>query len=197
MSLFVIVTIGHLNFSLDHIPRYHEQSARSRGSFLQKFNLVLLIHAHQPVGNFDEVMERTYERSYLPFVECVARHPRVRLGLHYTGSLLEWMAEKHPEYLQRLGALVARGQVEIAGGGFYEPILIAIPHEDRIEQIRRLSHFIEERFGKRPAGAWLAERVWEPQLPAALAEANVAYTLVDDLPFIAAGFEAEELFGAY
>jgi len=33
--------------------------------------------------------------------------------------------------------------------------------------------------------------------PVSLAEANVAYTLVDDLPFIAAGFEAEELFGAY
>ena len=91
---------------------------------MPKFNLVLLIHAHQPVGNFDDVMERTYERSYLPFVECVARHPRVRLGLHYTGPLLEWMAEKHPEYIQRVGALVARGQVEIAGGGFYEPILL-------------------------------------------------------------------------
>jgi 4-alpha-glucanotransferase len=164
---------------------------------LPKFNLVLLIHAHQPIGNFDDVMERTYERSYLPFVECVARHPRVRLGLHYTGSLLEWMAEKHPEYIQRVGALVARGQVEIVGGGFYEPILIAIPHEDRIEQIRRLSEFIEEHFGKRPAGAWLAERVWEPQLPAALAEAGVEYTLVDDNHFLTAGREIPELFGYY
>jgi 4-alpha-glucanotransferase len=164
---------------------------------LPKFDLVLLIHAHQPVGNFDDVMERTYERSYLPFVECVARHPRVRLGLHYTGSLLEWLAEKHPEYLQRIGALVARGQVEIAGGGFYEPILIAIPYEDRIEQIRRLSHFIEDHFGNRPTGAWLAERVWEPQLPAALAEAGVDYTLVDDSHFLAAGREIPELFGYY
>ena len=142
-------------------------------------------------------MERTYERSYLPFVECVARHPRVRLGLHYTGSLLEWMAEKHPEYIQRVGALVARGQVEIAGGGFYEPILVAIPYEDQIEQIRRLSDFIEDHFGKRPAGAWLAERVWEPQLPAALAEAGVDYTLVDDSHFLAAGREIPELFGYY
>ena len=164
---------------------------------MPKFNLVLLIHAHQPVGNFDDVMERTYERSYLPFIECVARHPRVRLGLHYTGSLLEWLAEKHPEYMQRVGALVARGQVEIAGGGFYEPILIAIPHEDRIEQIRRLSNFIEEHFGRRPAGAWLAERVWEPQLPAALAEAGVEYTLVDDSHFLTAGREIPELFGYY
>jgi 4-alpha-glucanotransferase len=164
---------------------------------LPKFNLVLLIHAHQPVGNFDEVMERTYERSYLPFIECVARHPRVRLGLHYTGSLLEWLAEKHPEYIQRISALVARGQVEIAGGGFYEPILIAIPHEDRIEQIRRLTQFIEDRFGKRPTGAWLAERVWEPQLPAVLADAGVDYTLVDDSHFLTAGREIPELFGYY
>ncbi len=142
-------------------------------------------------------MERTYERSYLPFVECVARHPRVRLGLHYTGSLLEWLAEKHPEYIQRIGALVARGQVEIVGGGFYEPILIAIPPEDRIEQIRRLSDFVEDQFGKRPVGAWLAERVWEPQLPAALAEAGVEYTLVDDSHFLTAGREIPELFGYY
>ena len=164
---------------------------------MPKFNLVLLIHAHQPVGNFDEVMERTYERSYLPFVECVARHPHVRLGLHYSGPLLEWLAASHPEYLQRIGALASRRQIEIVGGGFYEPILIAIPHQDRIEQIRRLSRFIEKHFGKPPTGAWLAERVWEPQLPAALAEAGVDYTLVDDSHFLAAGREIPELFGYY
>ena len=110
---------------------------------MSKFNLVLLIHAHQPVGNFDDVIEHTYERSYLPFVECVARHPRVRMGLHYSGSLLEWLAEKHPEYILQIARLAARGQVEIVGGGFYEPILITIPFEDQIEQIRRLSDFIE------------------------------------------------------
>src|SRR5665213_2258148 len=142
-------------------------------------------------------MERTYQQSYLPFVECLARHPRVRLGLHYTGSLLEWLDEKHPEYIQLVSALVARDQVEIAGGGFYEPILIAIPYEDRIEQIRRLSRFVEDHFGKRPTGAWLAERVWEPQLPAALAEAGVEYTLVDDSHFLTAGREIPELFGYY
>jgi len=164
---------------------------------LSKFNLVLLIHAHQPVGNFDDVMERTFERSYLPFVDCLARHPRIRMGLHYSGSLLEWLADKHPEYIQQIAGLVACGQVEVVGGGFYEPILITIPFEDQIEQIRRLSDFIETHFGKRPSGAWLAERVWEPQLPAALSEAGVDYTLVDDSHFLTAGREIPELFGYY
>ena len=46
-------------------------------------------------------------------------------------------------------------------------------------------------------GAWLAERVWEPQLPAALAEAGVGYTLLDDSHFLAAGREMSELYGYY
>jgi len=68
---------------------------------------------------------------------------------------------------------------------------------DRLEQLKRLGDYVEQHFGKRPTGAWLAERVWEPQLPSTLAAADVAYTLVDDLPFLAAGFEPEELFGPY
>ena len=164
---------------------------------MSKFNLVLLIHAHQPVGNFDDVMERTFERSYLPFLDCLARHPRVRMGLHYSGSLLEWLAEKHPEYLLQIRNLAASGQVEVAGGGFYEPILITIPLQDQIEQIRRLGDFVELHCGMRPTGAWLAERVWEPQLPVALAEAGIDYTLVDDSHFLTAGREIPELFGYY
>jgi hypothetical protein len=163
----------------------------------RKFNLVLLIHAHQPIGNFDEVIERTYVRSYLPFLDCLSKHPHVRMGLHYSGPLLEWLAGRHPEYIEKIAALVARGQVEVVGGGFYEPILITIPPEDQIEQIRRLSDFIARNFGKPPGGAWLAERVWEPQLPAALAEAGVEYTLVDDSHFLTAGREMSELYGHY
>jgi len=107
------------------------------------------------------------------------------------------MESHHPEYFELLGSLVRRQQVELVGGGFYEPILAVIPPEDQREQIERLSSYIEQHFGERPAGAWLAERVWEPQLPSVLASAQVGYTLVDDFHFLSAGFEPPELFGAY
>ncbi|HKN59789.1 MAG TPA: alpha-amylase/4-alpha-glucanotransferase domain-containing protein [Candidatus Acidoferrales bacterium] len=164
---------------------------------MQKFQLALLIHAHQPVGNFEDVFESSYAKSYLPFLETLARHPSVRMGLHYSGSLLEWIERAHPEYFGRLLELVRRGQVEIVGGGFYEPILIAVPAEDRREQITRLADYIEKHFERRPTGAWLAERVWEPELPSTLAPAGVEYTLVDDNHFLGAGFELEELHGYY
>src|SRR5258705_1466511 len=142
-------------------------------------------------------MEHTYVRSYLPFVDCLARDAHVRMGLHYSGSLLEWLAKYHPEYIEQIAALVARGQVEVVGGGFYEPILITIPPDDQIEQIRRLSDFIAKSLGKRAGGAWLAGGVWGPQLPAALAEGGVEYALVDDSHFLTAGREMQELYGYY
>jgi hypothetical protein len=164
---------------------------------LPKFHLVLVIHAHQPVGNFDSVYERTYQHAYLPFVEHLARHPAVRLGLHYSGPLFEWFEERHPEYLDSLRALVARRQVEMIGGGFYEPILACIPPHDQAEQLRRMGSYLLEEFGAAPAGAWLAERVWEPQLPFVLSSSDIRYTLVDDVHFLAAGFEPGQLHGDY
>jgi hypothetical protein len=164
---------------------------------LAKFQLVLIIHAHQPVGNFENVFEDSYQRCYLPFIETLEKHPRVRLGLHFSGGLLDWIGRAHPEYFERLRELCAKRQVEMLGGGFYEPILIAIPPQDRTEQLRRLADYIEKNFGKRPRGAWLTERVWEPQLPSSLAEGGVEYTLVDDNHFLAGGFEADQLWGYY
>jgi hypothetical protein len=164
---------------------------------VNRFNLVLIIHAHQPVGNFDAVMEHAYEKSYLPFVQVLLRHPSVRAGLHYSGGLLEWIERAHPEYFETVNTLVSRGQVELLGGGYYEPILVAIPKEDGREQIEKLAEYLERHFGKRPRGAWLAERVWEPQLPSMLASAGVQYTLVDDNHFLNAGFEPAGLYGTF
>lgn len=161
------------------------------------FHLVLMVHAHQPSGNFEAVFEKSYQDSYNRFLQLLEKHPAIRVAVHYSGPLLLWIEKNHPEYFNRLRTLVASGQVELIGGGFYEPILIAIPRVDQIEQIKRLADYLEKNFGRCPTGAWLAERVWEPQLPSSLVAAGVTYTLIDDLAFLAAGFEPDELFGPY
>src|SRR5213076_3103083 len=102
-------------------------------------HLGLLLHNHQPVGNFPWVFQQVYEESYLPLIEALERHPKVRISLHYTGSLIDWMQETHPEFLQRLAALAHRKQVEIVSGGYYEPILPSIPDSDKLGQIHRLT----------------------------------------------------------
>src|SRR5436309_3299778 len=155
------------------------------------------IHNHQPIGNFDHVLVEATERAYHPFLERLHARPEVRLVVHCTGSLLEWLRERAPRTFDLLAALAGGGQVELLTGGFYEPILAVLPDHDKFGQIERLTAFLKTHLGIRPRGMWLAERVWEPHLPRVLAEAGVEYVLVDDSHFALAGLDPDTLGGYY
>src|SRR5881296_2300817 len=155
------------------------------------------IHNHQPIGNFDHVLVEATERAYHPFLERLHARPEVRLVVHCTGSLLEWLRERAPRTFDLLAALAGGGQVELLTGGFYEPILAVLPDHDKFGQIERLTAFLKTHFGVRPRGMWLAERVWEPHLPRVLSQAGVEYVLLDDHHFALAGLDADALGGYY
>jgi hypothetical protein len=160
--------------------------------------LSLVIHNHQPVGNFDFVFEEAYRKSYLPMIAVLEKHPDFRMGLHYTGPLRDWLVEHHPDFIPRIRTMVGRGQIEILTGGYYEPILISIPDADKLGQIQKLTQSVWDDFGYEATGAWLAERVWEPHLARHMAEAGVDYTIVDDTHFRYIGLETDEdLMGYY
>ena len=162
-----------------------------------RISLALAIHNHQPVGNFGWVIAEVFEQAYQPMVDALERHPDVRLSLHYTGPLLDWLRAERPEFVAQLRGLVERGQVEILGGGYYEPVLASLPERDRIGQLRRMTRELQATFGRRPAGAWLAERVWEPDLPTSLVAAGYQWTILDDAHFRAAAIPEEGLWGPY
>jgi alpha-amylase/alpha-mannosidase (GH57 family) len=162
-----------------------------------KIQFALGVHNHQPIGNSERVMEDSYQHSYLPFIDVLERHPVVRATIHYAGHLLHWLAERHPEFVERLCLLVKKGQVEILTGAFYEPILSIIPDGDKVGQIQKLSATIRRLLATEPTGLWLAARAWEPQLAQSIAQAGARYALVDDAHFIATGLRGGELLGYY
>jgi alpha-amylase len=158
---------------------------------------VFCLHNHQPVGNFDHVIEGAYEQAYLPFVELLADYPAFKFCLHTSGCLLEWLAAKRPEYLDKVRALVDSGQVELLTGAMYEPILPIWPEEVIRAQIRLQTDYLRERFGVSPEGFWLPERVWEPQLAAVLHDAGVRYLPLDDTLFEHVLGDPDERYGYF
>ncbi|MFA5065010.1 MAG: alpha-amylase/4-alpha-glucanotransferase domain-containing protein [Dehalococcoidia bacterium] len=164
---------------------------------MKRIYLGLAIHNHQPLGNFPWVFEDSYRQAYLPMLEALERHPTISVSLHYSGCLLDWISERHPEFLALLAKLISCGQVEIMGGGYYEPILSMIPDTDKSGQIGRMSGYIQQQFGRRPRGLWLAERIWEPSLAMVLAESGIDWTLVDDTAFKMVGRSEKDLFGYF
>lgn len=163
----------------------------------RKVKLAFGIHNHQPVGNFDFVFEDAYQKAYLPFLNILEKHPKIKIAQHFTGVLFEWLLNRDPEFGTRLKALVKSGQVEMMSGGYYEPILVNIPDEDKLGQIKKLNEFVEKNTGYKPKGLWLAERIWEPQLPKPIAESGANYVVIDDSHFKTAGLEEKDLYGYY
>ena len=164
---------------------------------MEALDFALVIHNHQPVDNKDEVIEMIYKRSYLPFIDILSKHPQIKANLHYTGSLLDWLESFHPEFTGKIRSLVERGQVEMLGGGYYEPILSVIPDSDSIGQITELSQKITRLFGNEPNGCWMAERAWEPQLPEILDRSKIKYTLLDEVMLSLSGIDDSGCFEPY
>ena len=131
-------------------------------------------------------------------LEALERHPAVRLALHYSGPLLGLAAARatgvhraaararrarpgrdHGRRLLRAGARrrcpSATGSASSAGWA---------------TSSRRCS--VAGR-----TGAWLAERVWEPDLPTSLVAGGYAWTILDDAHFRAAAIPEEALWGPY
>jgi alpha-amylase len=155
--------------------------------FMQPIRFIFAIHNHQPVGNFDHIFEQSYQESYLPFLDVFEGYGKIKLTLHISGSLIEWLAEEHPEYLNRVAALVRQHRIEIIGGPFFEPILAMLPSRDRIGQIQMYSDWLKKRLGAEVSGLWIPERVWEQSYVRDIADAGMKYTILDDSHFKFAG----------
>ena len=164
---------------------------------MTKIYLSLVFHNHQPVGNFHSVFAEAFEKAYHPLTNCLDRHPNIKVTMQFTGPLIDWLKEHQPAYLDQVAGQVARGQLEILSGGYYEPILSMLQDADKLGQIRKMNETVEEIFGTKPRGMWLAERIWEPHFAKPIREAGIDYTIIDDAHFKAAGFTPEQLFGYF
>ena len=49
--------------------------------------LILALHNHQPVGNFDGVFASSFRDGYLPFLEVMEDYPAIPFALHTSGPL--------------------------------------------------------------------------------------------------------------
>ena len=163
----------------------------------KQIHLPIVFHFHQPVDQKGSIYENVYQKSYMPLIENIFHFKAIKFTLHFTGNLLKWFLENKPDFIDKLKVMAKRGQIEIIGGGYYEPIFAIIPYRDRIAQMKKLSDLIKKEFGLDVKGAWLSERVWEPNYPSFLNDAGLRYVIVDDNHFRSTAITEEETFYSY
>jgi hypothetical protein len=152
--------------------------------------LILGSHEHVPYGTGDDEFERIYRLRLKPFISALYKFPKVPAALHYSGVLLHWIERNHPEFFMLIEDLISRKQVELMGGGFYEPLMPFLAPPDRIAQIEMMTTYLRKQFGKRPQGCWLPGFAWEQSLVGTLNACGMSYTFLDEEQFNAAGMSA-------
>lgn len=162
-----------------------------------KIPLLFGIHCHQPAENFYNVVDWAIKESYAPFIEVAVKNKKFKFSAHYSGWLLEYIRTHNEVLFNNLKKLSDEGRIEFFAGGYYEPVLSAIPSDDRRGQIRKLKDYIKNYFGQDCDGLWLTERVWDPAIIPDVYEEGIKNIIVDDYHLMAAGFPKEAITGYF
>jgi len=154
--------------------------------------LVLALFVHPPPGGAEPVpggaeLAECFARAVDPALELLRAHAQLKAALHLAGPLWTWMERARPAALERIGALIERGQVEVLGGGFESPILAALPDRDAQGQLEAMQAQVRSALGVAPTGLWLTERVLDPVLVERLASLGLRFAFVDSAHLRAAG----------
>ncbi|MCP5513961.1 MAG: DUF1926 domain-containing protein [Spirochaetales bacterium] len=141
------------------------------------------------LADSEQEAEEKYQKVYKPFLRELYNFPEIKAVLHFSGVLLEWFNDKHPEVLMLLEELVKkRKQVEILGGGFYEPLFPMLSAQDRSGQLEALTTLLRKKFGKRPRGCWIPGNYWDNSLILPIKNSGMDYIFLD-YDFLDTGIE--------
>ncbi len=161
---------------------------------MKKLKMILGTYSTQPLELSESFYEEAYQKAYRPFLTMAYNFPDVFLTLHYSGPLLIWLELRHPEFITVLREMVARKQIEVLGGGYYEAFLPMIPPSDRVGQIEMLTTWLRKNLGRRFRGCWLAHQVWENPMAYTLKTCGMEYTFLDEERFLEAGISESARF---
>ncbi|HET7037752.1 MAG TPA: DUF3536 domain-containing protein [Thermomicrobiaceae bacterium] len=157
-----LVIHGHFYQPPRHDPATGEIPREPEAAPYHDFNEKILAECYRPnaeLGNFD------------------------RMSFDLGPTLGEWLRQRHPEVLRRIGA-ADRAAVARAGFGnalmqsFHHTILPLATARDRRTELRWGGRWFEHVFGRRPRGIWLPETAVDTATLEACADEGLAFTIL-------------------
>ncbi|MBR5934462.1 MAG: DUF1926 domain-containing protein [Treponema sp.] len=120
-----------------------------------------------------------YENYYKRIGQFLYAHEDLKFSFYFSGPQFDCIRQKNPEFLEILKNLANRKQIEIIGGGYYNPIFPLLFPLDRTGQIELLSSTIRKVLGKRPRGVMLCASAWDPSLVTSFETCGIEYVQLD------------------
>lgn len=147
---------------------------------MNHLNLCFILKSSR-LGPFqEEHFERDYQSVYKPIVKFLYANPGFKVAFSFNGVQLEYIQKKYSEFIEILKQLISRKQVEIIGGGFYDPVFPLLLPVDRTGQIEKLTSQIRFLTGKRPRGVSICGSIWDYSLITSFNTCGMDYVFLDE-----------------
>jgi len=159
-----------------------------------KRNWVNLLHIYQPPWQTMDVLDRIINTSYSYILNSLEKENRIKISLNVSGSLVEHLVrEKRFDLIERIRALVNKGQIELVATAMYHPLLPLIPIKEVIRQIKlneefNSRYFKEEwlmagsRYGGR--GFYLPEIAYSNEVAKVISDLGYAWITIDETAIV-------------
>lgn len=113
-------------------------------------------------------------------VNALLKVGKLRFSLFLPGRVAEVWNRRNIADVVEMRNAIHEGNLEILGGGFFDPMLPLFPTELQKLQLRKLSKQLERIFRTEPVGYFNSSMSWEIAMTEVLAEEGFRYTLVSE-----------------
>jgi len=144
-----------------------------------KISVCFVLSADTSEVTSADKFEQNYQLVYKPAVSYLYAHKNCYFSFSFTGDQIAWCKKKRPEFLELVSQLTSRKQVEVIGGGYYNPVFPLLNPSDRSGQIEMLSSELRQTVGKRPRGLILCASSWDPSLVSGFQTCGMEYVILD------------------
>lgn len=127
----------------------------------------------------NEAIDVLYQNVFSPLIKFLYANPNICFNLSFSGNQISYFKKRKNEFISIIKELEERKQIELLGGGYYDPILPLIYNLDRVEQIDLLTAELRHTFGKRPRGITMFGDCWDSSLINSLQTCSIEYVLLD------------------
>lgn len=167
---------------------------------MQTIGLIFCVYNVQPPGPDGQDLRRAFERAYFPMLDLLQEFPSIKLSMHWSGNLLEWMDRHAPERLNQILQLARSGRIEILSGLYSSAVMPALPERDVVGQLQTMAKWWREHGDPRMRGVWLPWSAWDPQAARTLPRLGYRFSVLEDHQFypsiVADGYVLTEREGA-
>lgn len=145
---------------------------------MNSIHICFCLKAFSNSNDSKEQIDNNYQSVYKLIAKFLYSHPDFAFSFCLSGIQLSHYKKNKKELITIFKTLIERKQIEIIGGGFYNPILPLLYPVDRNGQIDKLTTEIRQTIGKRPRGIYLYNDCWHSSLVNSLETCGIEYALL-------------------